>query len=67
SIAVQGGTVQLDADVEAAVAGAMTSSFGVATHRKGDSDASILKRADVALYRAKAEGRNRVEREEAPE
>ncbi|MGB0696182.1 MAG: GGDEF domain-containing protein [Rhodospirillaceae bacterium] len=47
--------------------GAMTSSFGVATHRKGDSDASILKRADVALYRAKAEGRNRVEREEAPE
>ena len=38
----------------------LSASFGVATHRPGDSVATLFKRADVALYRAKALGRNRV-------
>lgn len=38
----------------------LTCSFGVACFRDGDQDASLLKRADEGLYRAKAEGRNRV-------
>jgi diguanylate cyclase (GGDEF)-like protein len=40
----------------------VTSCFGVAQYRSEDADAgSLLARADVALYRAKALGRNRVE------
>jgi diguanylate cyclase (GGDEF)-like protein/PAS domain S-box-containing protein len=39
----------------------LTGSFGVAEAVLGDTPASILKRADEALYRAKALGRNRVE------
>jgi diguanylate cyclase (GGDEF)-like protein len=40
---------------------AMTASFGVATWQPGDAADSMLGRADQALYRAKANGRNRVE------
>ena len=38
----------------------LTCSFGVTCYRDGDEETSLLKRADDALYRAKAEGRNRV-------
>ncbi|WP_243439932.1 diguanylate cyclase [Fundidesulfovibrio soli] len=39
----------------------VTASFGVAAYHPGDDVASLLRRADDALYRAKASGRNRVE------
>ena len=39
----------------------MTISIGLATlERKDEPVADVLKRADVALYRAKHDGRNRV-------
>ena len=38
---------------------AITVSIGVAITRSGDSVSSLLQRADAALYRAKASGRNR--------
>ena len=38
----------------------VTSSFGMAEMEKGDSLADLLRRADTALYEAKARGRNRV-------
>jgi diguanylate cyclase (GGDEF)-like protein len=38
----------------------LTCSFGITCYREGDLEASLLKRADDALYRAKAAGRNRV-------
>ncbi|WP_161539624.1 sensor domain-containing diguanylate cyclase [Paramagnetospirillum kuznetsovii] len=44
------------------VVGTTTSSFGVAAFRLGDTEASLVKRADDALYRAKESGRNRVAR-----
>ena len=37
-----------------------TASFGVAQWRPGETPGSLLQRADKLLYRAKAEGRNRV-------
>ncbi|WP_222708416.1 GGDEF domain-containing protein [Alkalisalibacterium limincola] len=40
--------------------GRVTASFGVAVHRNGEQSRDMLKRADVALYSAKAGGRNRV-------
>lgn len=39
----------------------MTASGGLATYQPGDSADVILARADVALYRAKEQGRDRVE------
>lgn len=43
----------------------MTFSAGVAEYRTGESASSVLARADAALYRAKAGGRDRVETEQA--
>ena len=40
--------------------GVVTASFGIAQLAPSESAADLLKRADKALYRAKAEGRNRV-------
>lgn len=42
-------------------------SIGVAASREGDSDESILHRADQALYQSKRLGRNRVQCEQPPE
>ena len=41
--------------------GRVTASFGVATHQQGLTVQQIIKFADTALYRAKEEGRNKVE------
>jgi len=38
----------------------LTVSLGVAAFRRGDSRGSLVERADVALYRAKRDGRDRV-------
>ena len=38
----------------------LTASFGVSTWVEGDSVEALMKRADIALYEAKAGGRNRV-------
>ena len=38
----------------------MTVSIGVAQHQHGEPTESLLKRADAALYQAKASGRNKV-------
>jgi diguanylate cyclase (GGDEF)-like protein len=40
---------------------AITASFGVAEYINGEGLTQALSRADAALYRAKANGRNRVE------
>lgn len=40
--------------------GQITLSIGVAQHRAGESGASLIERADAALYEAKQMGRNRV-------
>jgi len=42
----------------------VTCSIGVAWYREGESTGQLLARADAALYRAKHEGRNRIELEE---
>ena len=41
--------------------GKVTVSFGVAQFKKDDSEDTLIKRADDALYKAKNKGRNRVE------
>ena len=38
----------------------ITVSIGVAALYEGELTSAVLERADAALYRAKAEGRNRV-------
>ena len=60
----------LAAEIMAGAAGAelrVTCCFGVVEYGGGDEDAgSMLARADMALYRAKALGRNRVEADGPP-
>ena len=41
--------------------GRVTASFGVTSYRMGDSPETLVRRADLGLYKAKAGGRNRVE------
>ena len=41
--------------------GTLTASLGVTSSCPGDTLESLIKRADEALYGAKADGRNRVE------
>lgn len=43
------------------VAGKVTASFGVTSYQKGDKPETLIRRADLGLYKAKAGGRNRVE------
>jgi diguanylate cyclase (GGDEF)-like protein len=46
----------------------VTASFGVAQHHSSMPDAmSLMKAADAAMYRAKAEGRNRVALSDVPD
>jgi diguanylate cyclase (GGDEF)-like protein len=40
--------------------GSVTASFGVAEYKPSDSSEALLKKADIALYRAKEYGRNQV-------
>jgi diguanylate cyclase (GGDEF)-like protein len=44
--------------------GVLTMSVGIAAHRPGEAPRDVLRRADRALYRAKAQGRNRCVRSE---
>jgi diguanylate cyclase (GGDEF)-like protein len=41
--------------------GKVTASFGVTTYQPGDTPETLVRRADMGLYKAKASGRNRVE------
>lgn len=41
--------------------GRITASFGVAEYHMDDNEETLIKRADMALYKAKGNGRNRVE------
>lgn len=48
------------ADEDLPVSGHITCSFGIASYHSGDTSATLLSRADNALYEAKSAGRNRV-------
>lgn len=67
SVRIEGGAQlaeKLRAEIEQHVfdpIGTRTASFGVAEYRDGDTLESLIKRVDEALYRAKTNGRNRVE------
>jgi diguanylate cyclase (GGDEF)-like protein len=41
--------------------GKVTASFGITTYQNGDSPETLIRRADMGLYKAKSGGRNRVE------
>jgi diguanylate cyclase (GGDEF)-like protein len=41
-------------------AGNVTASFGISTYQGGDSPETLIRRADMGLYKAKSGGRNRV-------
>jgi diguanylate cyclase (GGDEF)-like protein len=43
------------------IAGGITASFGVAQYEEGDNEESLYIKSDEALYKAKENGRNRVE------
>jgi diguanylate cyclase (GGDEF)-like protein len=49
------------ADEQFYVVGNITCSFGISEFKKGDNAQSLILRADQAMYKAKANGRNRVE------
>lgn len=51
------------ASAEIELLGHITASFGVSIYGEGDTQESMMQRADEALYRAKRNGRNRVETE----
>ncbi len=48
-------------NLEHKTAGKITCSFGVSEYKEGDDITSIFERCDKALYKAKENGRNRVE------
>ena len=50
----------VEADSKGDVLAGVTLSIGVAEYDRGDTLERLLKRADTALYQAKANGRNRV-------
>jgi diguanylate cyclase len=41
--------------------GKVTASFGVTSYQRGDGPETMIRRADLGLYKAKSSGRNRVE------
>ncbi len=47
--------------------GSITCSFGIAHYQAGDTAETLLARADDALYRAKSNGRNRIDLAEQPQ
>lgn len=53
------------AAADMAEVGRVTASFGVASFQTGDDGHALVRRADTGLYRAKENGRNRVEAVEA--